>query len=151
MPFDPTLPQPGTLIDATPLRNQFNALKTLIDNVPPGPPGPPGPGLTMRGEWSGSTNYVAGDLVVYGYLVYVALAEASGTPPDFGGSWKLLTIVGPQGEVTLEQLGSAIAGTARNPESVTPLGLVVSDPPTQAEVQQIVDKLDALINALRRS
>ena len=32
--------------------------------------------------------------------------------------------------------------------AVTPLGLTVSNPPTQAEVQAIADKLDALINAL---
>ena len=30
------------------------------------------------------------------------------------------------------------------------LGLPVSDPPTQGEVQAIADKLDELINALRR-
>jgi hypothetical protein len=29
-------------------------------------------------------------------------------------------------------------------------GLVVSDPPTQSELQAIVSKLDELINALRR-
>ena len=33
--------------------------------------------------------------------------------------------------------------------AVTPLGLTVSNPPTQADVQAIADKLDALINALR--
>ena len=33
---------------------------------------------------------------------------------------------------------------------VATLGLGVSDPPTQAEVQSIADKLDELINALRR-
>lgn len=32
----------------------------------------------------------------------------------------------------------------------TRLELTVSDPPTQAEVQAIADKLDALIDALRR-
>ena len=32
--------------------------------------------------------------------------------------------------------------------SLTPLGLTVSDPPTQADVQAIADKLDALINTL---
>jgi len=32
--------------------------------------------------------------------------------------------------------------------AVTPLGLTVSNPPTQADVQAIADKLDALINAL---
>ena len=32
--------------------------------------------------------------------------------------------------------------------TVTPLGLTVSNPPTQAQVQAIADKLDELINAL---
>jgi hypothetical protein len=32
--------------------------------------------------------------------------------------------------------------------SLTPLGLTVSNPPTQAEVQAIADKLDELINTL---
>ena len=32
--------------------------------------------------------------------------------------------------------------------SLTPLGLTVSNPPTQADVQAIADKLDALINSL---
>ena len=32
--------------------------------------------------------------------------------------------------------------------ALTPLGLVVSNPPTQAEVQALADKLDELINTL---
>ena len=32
--------------------------------------------------------------------------------------------------------------------ALTPLGLTVSNPPTQAEVQAIADKLDELINTL---
>jgi hypothetical protein len=35
--------------------------------------------------------------------------------------------------------------------SLTPLGLTVSNPPTQAEVQAIADKLDELINSLQAS
>ena len=45
---------------------------------------------------------------------------------------------------------AAIAGTSANSNGVGTLGLVISDPPTQAEVQAIMDKLDELINALRR-
>ena len=63
-------------------------------------------------------------------------------------------IQGPPGEVTLAQLnsaiGSAISGTSSNSNGVATLGLVVSDPPTQAEMQQVVNKLDELITALRR-
>ena len=59
-------------------------------------------------------------------------------------------IQGPPGEVTLAQLNSAISGTSSNSNAVATLGLVVSDPPTQAEMQQVVNKLDELITALRR-
>ena len=45
---------------------------------------------------------------------------------------------------------AAIAGTSSNTNGVGTLGMVVSDPPTQGEVQAIADKLDELINALRR-
>jgi len=37
-----------------------------------------------------------------------------------------------------------------NRNGVGTLGMSVSDPPTQAEGQTIADKLDELINALRR-
>ncbi|MCE9610410.1 MAG: hypothetical protein K8R23_09475 [Chthoniobacter sp.] len=42
MPFDPTLPQEHTEIDAVQMRAQLNALKALIDAVPAGPAGPAG-------------------------------------------------------------------------------------------------------------
>ena len=54
------------------------------------------------------------------------------------------------GEVSQQQLDDAISGSSANSNGVSTLGLAVSDPPTQAEVQQIADKLDELINALRR-
>jgi len=57
---------------------------------------------------------------------------------------------GAPGEVSQQQLDDAISGTSANTNNVGTLGLVVSDPPTQGEVQQIADKLDELINALRR-
>jgi hypothetical protein len=61
---------------------------------------------------------------------------------------------GPQGaagEVSQQNLDDAIAGTAKNITAVSDLsGLTISDPPTQGEVQQVVDKINELINALRR-
>ena len=48
------------------------------------------------------------------------------------------------------QLASQISGTSNNCNSVTTLGLNVGNPPQQWEVQAIANKLDELINALRR-
>ncbi|MFN0074842.1 MAG: hypothetical protein ACKVY0_00025 [Prosthecobacter sp.] len=57
---------------------------------------------------------------------------------------------GPPGEVTNAQLNSAINGTSNLSNAVATLGMTVSDPPTQSEMQQIADKVDELILALRR-
>ena len=48
------------------------------------------------------------------------------------------------------QLTAAIAGTANNIPGVAALGIAISDPPQQGEVQPIADKLDQLINTLTR-
>ena len=57
---------------------------------------------------------------------------------------------GPPGEITQSQLDSAISGTSANTNGVSTLGLSISDPPTQGELQSVANKLDELINALRR-
>ena len=41
------------------------------------------------------------------------------------------------------------ANCSQNIDSFTPLSLTVSNPPTQSQVQAIVDKLNALIGALQ--
>jgi len=48
------------------------------------------------------------------------------------------------------ELNNAIAGTAVNP-AVNLLGQSISNPPTQAQVQAIQNKLNELINAITRS
>ena len=55
-----------------------------------------------------------------------------------------------QTRATQGQLAGEIGGTSANSNGVGNLSLGVSDPPTQGEVQAIADKLDELINALRR-
>jgi hypothetical protein len=57
---------------------------------------------------------------------------------------------GPAGEVTNMDLSTALGGTSANSNGVAQLGLTVSDPPTQSELQAVANKLDELIAALRR-
>ena len=57
---------------------------------------------------------------------------------------------GAPGEVTEAALATAVAGTSSNSNAVGTLGMVVSDPPTQAEMQTLLNKVDELILALRR-
>ena len=91
MAFDPTKPAPGDDLDAVLIRNQFNALKALID----------------------------------AQAAQIASLQA--------------------------QLTAAIAGTANNIPGVSALNLVINNnPPQQSDVQPIADKVDELINSLRR-
>jgi len=55
-----------------------------------------------------------------------------------------------QDRATHAELANDIGGTSSNSNGVGNLSLGVSDPPTPGEVQAIADKLDELINALRR-
>jgi hypothetical protein len=55
-----------------------------------------------------------------------------------------------QTRATQGDLAGQISGTSANSNGVGTLGMAISDPPTQGEVQAIADKLDELINALRR-
>jgi len=61
---------------------------------------------------------------------------------------------GTPGEVTDADLsaaiGAVISGSSANTNGVTALGIGVNDPPTQSDVQTIANKVDELINALRR-
>jgi hypothetical protein len=61
---------------------------------------------------------------------------------------------GQPGEVTLTDLNNAVLNvlsqSSNISNSVLPLNMTVNDPPPQVEVQQIVNKVDELILALRR-
>ena len=89
MAYDPTLPVNNSLVSSSELRNQFNGLKTLVDDCP-----------TTPAMHTYVENYVQS------YTVEVETVMA-------------LT------------------------------GFTVSDPPTQGEVQTVVNKLNELITALK--
>jgi hypothetical protein len=57
---------------------------------------------------------------------------------------------GAPGEVSQSTLDNAIATTSANSNGVGLLNLFISDPPTQGELQAVSNKLDELIQALRR-
>ena len=58
---------------------------------------------------------------------------------------------GPQGEVSQQDLDDAINGTANNCDIVELLSTIISDPPTQYEVEEILNKVNELIQALYRN
>ncbi len=85
-----------------------------------------------------------------------SVEKRSGTP-DTDNRWRVMSVVGPQGqprEVSNQQLSDAInnslVGTSANCNNVAVFSFTVSDTPTQSELQQVVDKANELICALRR-
>ena len=177
MPFDPNLPQENTPLDAAQMRAQLNALKQLIDNIPAGPPGPAGPEGPQGETGVEGPQGPAGPPGAANW--YISESDPGGSDGDCwlrpsdgavhrrsGGGWSNEGSIrgsdgapgpqgpegpqGPPGDVSTAQLDAAINGTSANSNAVATLGMTVSDPPTQAEVQAIADKIDELINALRR-
>jgi hypothetical protein len=100
-------------------------------------------------------NWMEGSIVALGPTEVTLSVDASGGAGSFTG-WNL-SLAGAQGapgEVTNAALDSAIAtaiaGTSNNTNGVALLNLTLSDPPTQAEMQAIANKIDELITVLRR-
>ena len=142
MPYDPTLPVNGDIIDADELRGQFAGLKELIDAVPEGPqgaqgiPGPQGP--------------------PFGTAVIESVAtlnpgEAATVTASFDGTNVRFSFGiphGAAGEVSVAQMTDAISvaliQTARNPSGITSFAGTFSDPPTQTEMQAFAAYVESL-------
>ena len=144
MPFDPTIPPDGAFATGAALRDQFNSLKDLIDAIPAGPAGPAGPeGPPFASIQIGSViTGMAGTGAAVSVTVNGSIVELSFTIP--AGE------MGPMGEVSSAMLATEIAGTARNPNTVSDLVLTPSDPPTQGDLLAVIAKLNELLVALRR-
>jgi hypothetical protein len=136
MAFNPLLPANGSLISAPELRSQFNGLR---DEIAAG---------SITGAQVDSTNTGApGNPATAGVTLSAGVLHFDFTTIP----------AGQDGEVTQAQLSNdlannsnydlsqAMAVSSNNSNGVSLLGVSVSDPPTQAEVQSIANKLDELI------
>ena len=155
--FDPNLPQAGTEVDAVQMRGQLNGLKALIDAVPtitsaqvesittlnPGDPATVGVSIT-------------GGVLVFTFGIPQGVDGTQGNdgpegPQGIPGPAGEPGTPGPPGEVTFADLTTELTNnTSANSNGVSTLNIFANDPPSQWDVQQIIDKLDELINALRR-
>ena len=138
MSFDPSRPHDASLVDAAELRSQFTGLKTLIDAVP-----------VVTGATVDSVTIGSGTSVNVSLITGVLHFDFFLQP-------------GPSGEVTQAQLSNDLSNTANqamlntlpqtsaNSNAVALLSGTIGNPPTQAEVQAQQDKINELLNALRR-
>lgn len=137
MPYDPDYPPANVLIESVPMRAQFHGLKDLIDAVP-----------TITSAQVAAVNTLPpGDPASVGISLIGSTLQLTFDIPA-GQS-------GPPGEVTTAQMdatisaavSAAIAGTAVNPTSVSPIGGSFADP----DLNTVKNKLDELIAALFRA
>ncbi|MFM2178075.1 MAG: hypothetical protein RL015_2173 [Verrucomicrobiota bacterium] len=175
MPYDPTYPPLNADIESAPLRAQFNGLKDLIDAVPTitsavvdsvttvnaGEPAQVSVSLIdteLHLNFSIPAGQVgpgggAGPEGPSGPIGPEGPPGPAGGPPGPQGPEGPPGPPGPQGatgEVSHAELLNTLNSTSANSNGVSPLGLAVSDPPSQSDLQQVANKLDELIQALRR-
>ena len=129
MPYDPNIPQAGTEIDAVQMRGQLNGLKSLIEAVP----------TVTSAVVDSVTTLPAGD-------------PAAVTASISGGVLHLSFGIptGPPGEVTQALLDAAIQTTSANSNSVNQLNATADISYQSSQMQEVMNKLDELIWALRR-
>ncbi len=150
MPFDPNIPAQGAPNSSAQMRAQFHGLKDLIDAIPAGPPGPIGPQGPIGETGPSGGNGPQGE-------------QGPPGPQGNDGQQGPQGPQGPPGDVNTGQMEAAIdaaavailaqaaANSSANTNGVSTLSMIVSDPPTQAEMQAIANKLDELIAFQRRS
>lgn len=131
--FDPTYPPANAEIESAPLRDQFNALKALIDAIQ----------TLTAAQVGGVTTLPPGSPAAVGVTVTGNTISFTFEIP--AGQ------TGAPGEVSQSDLASAIATTALNPTSISPVGANFMDPVNASDLNTIANKLDELIGALQRS
>jgi hypothetical protein len=128
--FDPTYPPFNAEIESAPLRTQFNGLKDLIDAVP----------TVTSAVVDGVTTLPAGDPASVSASISGGVLHLSFGIPT-----------GPPGEVTQALLDAAIQTTSANSNSVNQLNATADLSYQSSQMQEVMNKLDELIWALRRT
>ena len=132
MPFDPTKPANNSPNSSAEMRSQLTGLKALIDGL-----------LTITSAQVDGVNTVPPgnpanvSLSVIGNTLHFTFDLPQGE-------------VGPTGEVSSNDLSNAISGTSNNSNNVSTLGQGADGSYNQSQMQDLINKVDELINALRR-
>ena len=138
MPYDPSLPAPNSPLESQVIRDQLQALFVLIQNI-----------ASVSSAVVDSVNTLpAGSPAQVSASVSGGVLHLSfGIPTGETGA------PGPQGEpgpVNFGDLASAIQTTSTNSNSVSTLNQQADGNYNFSQLQQVMDKVDELINALRR-
>ncbi len=137
MPFDPNQPANNAPNSSAQMRAQLTGLKDLIDTVP-----------TITSAVVDAVNSLpAGDAATVDVSVVGGVLHLTFGIPE-GQS-------GPPGEVTQEDLDNAIIGalaqTSNNSNAVAVLGESADTSYNQPQIQNLINKVDEMILAMRRA
>jgi len=142
MPFDPTLPAPNSPLQSQVIRDQLQALFNLINNI-----------VTLTtAQVDGVNTLPAGsaatvNISVSGGTLHFTFALPQGNDGPTGAT-------GQPGEVSLSDLNAALLTNlnqcSNNSNGVGNLSMNADPAYDQNQMQAVMQKLDELINALRR-
>ena len=138
MPFDPSLPAPNSPLESQVIRDQLQALFVLIQNIASVSSAVVDSVTTLP---AGSTAQV--NASVSGGVLHLAFGIPVGDPGAPGPQ-------GDPGPVNFGDLAAAIQTTSTNSNQVATLNQQADGYYNFSQLQQVMDKLDELINALRR-
>ena len=132
MPFDPAKPANNSPNSSAEMRNQLTGLKALIDAI-----------QTITSAQVDGVNTVPPSnpanvsLSVIGNKLHFTFELPQGE-------------AGATGEVSASDLTNAITGTSNNTNGVSTLGMGADGSYNPSQMQDLINKVDELINALRR-
>ena len=144
MPYDPNWPQNGQNIDADRFREQFAGIKDLIDLLPAGPQGPEGPAGPQGPAGADGLQGPQGPQGPQG--------DPGGPPGPQGpeGPQGPMGPQGPPGEVTQTDLNNAQLNTLSQTSNISNGVATLDNPYGDPVAEELRQKLNELINALRR-
>ena len=141
--FDPNLPANNVQVRAAELRGQFNGLKTLIDAIQGG--------ITSVAVDDVNTLPAGSSATVGLQIIGSELRFTFGIPQGEAGP---TGATGQPGEVSQTDLNNAMQNTlsmcSANSNSVGMLSMSAEPGYDQSQMQAVMQKIDELINALRR-
>jgi len=141
MPFNPNLPQEGTLVDAVQMRAQLNGLHDEIAAVG-----------SVTGAQVDSTNTgspgssASANVTLNGGVLHFDFTIPAGEPGEVTQAQLSNDLVNCQNAAVL----TVLPMTSNNSNGVSTLSMTANTSYDSAEMQSVINKVDEQINALRR-
>ena len=147
MPFDPNVPVHNAELTSAMFRGQFTGLKELIDAIPAGPPGQEGPAGAPGPEGPQGQQGPAGPEGPMGPQGDPGGPQGPAGPEGPQGP---TGPQGPPGEVTQTDLNNGLLNTLSQCSNMSNGVSTLDTPYADPAAEELRNKLNELINALRR-